>query len=231
MQRYFSYQKKGNKFTLLNTDWHHIKNVMRLADGMQIEVVYQNELYICQIKNNSAEIIAKTDSTLHDLNIVLITPVLKEQKMDYILQKATELGVSEIWPVQMERCNVNYDHKKKVKQIRWQKICKEASEQSKRLDVPKVKEIINLKKLVMTNGVKILCSTQEKEKSIKNFLKSNAKYDKLYIVFGPEGGFTLEEEKYLKQKGFVTVTLGDRVLRAETVPLFVLSLINYENME
>ena len=232
MQRYFSEKKEGNNFVLNNDDWHHIKKVMRMNNGDEIEVVFQNELYMCKINENQIIPVCKGDNSLKDeMHIVLIVPVLKEQKMDYILQKGTELGVSEIIPVQMNRCNVNYESKKAQKQARWQKICKEASEQSKRLNIPVVKEITTLKKLPVTNGVKILCSTQEKTKSIKNVLKSNCKCDKLYIVFGPEGGFTFEEEEYLKQMNFVSVSLGERILRAETVPLFVLSVINYEYLE
>ncbi len=232
MQRYFSEKKEGNNFVLNNDDWHHIKKVMRMNNGDEIEVVFQNELYMCKINENQIIPVCKGDNSLKDeMHIVLIVPVLKEQKMDYILQKGTELGVSEIIPVQMNRCNVNYESKKEQKQARWQKICKEASEQSKRLNIPVVKEITTLKKLPVTNGVKILCSTQEKTKSIKNVLKSNCKCDKLYIVFGPEGGFTFEEEEYLKQMNFVSVSLGERILRAETVPLFVLSVINYEYLE
>lgn len=232
MQRYFSEKKEGNNFVLNNDDWYHIKKVMRMNNGDEIEVVFQNELYMCKINENQIIPVCKDDNSLKDeMYIVLIVPVLKEQKMDYILQKGTELGVSEIIPVQMNRCNVNYESKKEQKQARWQKICKEASEQSKRLNIPVVKEITTLKKLPVTNGVKILCSTQEKTKSIKNVLKSNCKCDKLYIVFGPEGGFTFEEEEYLKQMNFVSVSLGERILRAETVPLFVLSVINYEYLE
>ena len=232
MQRYFSDKKEENKFILSSNDWHHIKNVMRMNSGDELEIVYQNELYRCKLKDDEIHLIFKEENGIKDsFQIVLIVPVLKEQKMDYILQKGTELGVSEIIPVQMSRCNVNYANKKGQKQIRWQKICKEASQQSKRLTVPVVKEITTIKNLPVTNDVKILCSTKEKTKSIKNVLKSNSKCDKLYIVFGPEGGFTFEEEEYLKQMNFVSVTLGERILRTETVPLFVLSVINYEYLE
>ena len=232
MQRYFSTQKIENKFILDNNAWHHIKNVMRMRDGDKIEVVYQKELYMCEIKNQEIYIldliIAKEEKRPYT---ILLMPVLKEQKVDYILQKSTELGVAEIIPIQMNRCNINYNSKKEVKRQRWQKICQEASEQAKRVTVPIVHDITTFKNLSLTNGVKILCSTDEKQKSIKNVLKSNYKCDKLYIGFGPEGGFSKEEEDYLKQEGFVSVTLGERILRSETVPLFVLSVINYEYLE
>lgn len=231
MQRYFSNEKQGDNFILSSDDWHHIKKVMRMQNGDKIEVVYQEKLNICQIVGNQIKFTEEVSSPLPSKEINLLVPVLKESKMDFILQKATELGVSNIIPVTYKYCNINYKGKEIGKQQRWQKICREASRQCKRLKVPTVYPITKLDEITFTDGVKILCSTKEKEKTLKNVLKSNCKCGKLYIGFGPEGGLELEEEEYLKQKGFISVTLGDLVLRTETVPLFVLSTIKYEYME
>lgn len=231
MQRYFSNEKQGDNFILSSDDWHHIKKVMRMQNGDKIEVVYQEKLNICQIVGNQIKFTEEVSSPLPSKEINLLVPVLKESKMDFILQKATELGVSNIIPVTYKYCNINYKGKEIGKQNRWQKICIEASRQCKRLKVPTVYPITKLDEITFTDGVKILCSTKEKEKTLKNVLKSNCKCGKLYIGFGPEGGLELEEEEYLKQKGFISVTLGDLVLRTETVPLFVLSTIKYEYME
>ena len=80
------------------------------------------------------------------------------------------------------------------------------------------------------DGLKVICSTKEKEKTIKNFLTDNKNYDKINIVMGPEGGIAPREEELLVTLGFTPVTLGSRILRIETVPLYVLSVINYELM-
>ena len=80
-------------------------------------------------------------------------------------------------------------------------------------------------------GVKFLCSTREKEKTIKKFLQSQSNCDKLIVVIGPEGGLSEAEEKQLNEIGFESITLGNRILRVESVPLFVLSCLNYEFME
>lgn len=231
MQRYFCEDKNGEIFNLSGNDMHHIKNVMRMKTNDKIEVVYDKKLYLCEIKGDEILLIKECENAKDETEIILLMPVLKERKIDYILQKSTELGVSKIIPIQMERCNINYGQKKENKVLRWNKICKEASEQSKRLTVPIVENITDFKHLKIGEGFKILCSTNEKEKSIKNVLKSTKIYDKLYIVAGPEGGLTLLEEENLKQQGFVPVTLGNRILRTETVPLFVLSAINYEMLE
>ena len=152
--------------------------------------------------------------------------------MDLILQKATELGVNKIIPVVMERSIVHLDNDRQSKKIeRWTKICKEASEQSMRVTIPVITEVKRITDLKSLEGVKLVCSTLEKENTIKMFLQSNKSYDKINIVIGPEGGLSLKEEDYLKSIGFTPVSLGKRIMRVETVPLFILSVLNYEIME
>ena len=164
--------------------------------------------------------------------IILVIPLLKENKMDYILQKATELGVSKVIPVEMERSIIKLEKSKEGKRIeRWTRICKEASEQSKRFTIPIVTEVKNWSHLFGMDGVKMLCSTIEKHNTIKMFLQSHKNCDRMIIVVGPEGGISPKEEEKLKENGFTPVTLGNRIVRVETAPLFVLSAINYECME
>lgn len=233
MQRYFSNNKKDNLLLLSDNDIYHIFTVMRMKDKELIEVVYNHELYICEInvnEKNNAFIIKKDKTTSNLLNITLVIPVLKEQKMDLILQKATELGVSNIIPVITERSIVKVDGKEDKKIERWTKICREASEQSKRLNIPNIFNVMKLKDLEI-DGLKMVCSTLEKDNTLKKFLQNNTMYDKITIVAGPEGGLSLNEEKLLVSKGFSAVSLGHLIMRIETVPLYVLSVLNFMNME
>lgn len=233
MQRYFSKQKENDYLYLDDNDLYHIKTVMRMKNNDKLELVYKNELYICELEENKGKIIKKQSKNVLDkFNITLVLPLLKEQKMDLILQKSTELGVNTIIPVIMERSVVKIDkEKQEKKQERWQRICKEASEQSKRLDIPNITNIQTLEDLKSLEGVKLTCSTREKIRNLKNSLKKCQNYDKIIIVVGPEGGLTEKEEQYLEEIGFINVSLGNRILRVETVPLFLLSVLNYELME
>ena len=132
----------------------------------------------------------------------------------------------------MERTIVKISNDKIDKKLeRWTKICKEASEQSKRTDIPVITKIKKLKELENLEGIKMICSTSENKYLFKNFLTDNGKYDKINIVIGPEGGLSTFEEELLTNIGFTKVSLGKRILRVETVPMFVLSVLNYENME
>jgi len=233
MQRYFSKEKIGNYLKLSDNDLYHIRTVMRMNNSDKIEIVYNQELYLCELEENMGKIIKKEATNLiNKLNITLVVPLLKEQKMDLILQKSTELGVDVIIPAIMERSIIKIDDRKVKQKIeRWQKICKEASEQSKRLDIPKVADIHTFNDLKSIDGVKLICSTSEKTQNLKNIIKKCQNYDKIILVIGPEGGLSEKEEKYLKEVGFISISLGNRIMRVETVPLFLLSIFNYESME
>ncbi len=233
MQRYFSDKLDNNHLVLKKDDLHHIKNVMRMRSGDLIEVVFNKEVYLCTFEaNNMANIKSKIENNKNNnLEITLIVPLLQEQKMSLILQKATELGVSKIIPVIMSRSIIKFNNEKFLqKQIRWQRICKEASEQSKRNDIPIVTDLKKLTDLKL-EGLNIVCSTQPDTTNITKCLKNNIKCDKINIVIGPEGGIAPDEEQKLVENGFKPVSLGKRILRVETVPMVILSMINYEYME
>lgn len=233
MQRYFC----DNKELKLNeSDKHHIKNVMRMSNGDKVEVVYNKNVYICSIENIN-EVSLNQIEVLENIKdnkpyISLIIPLLKEQKLDYIFQKATELGVDEIILTNFKRSIINLDDKKlENKMSRWSRICKEAAEQSKRNNIPNLLFIKNFKDLKKLEGICLVASTQEKQKTIKNVMQKISVCDKINIVIGPEGGISTEEEEYLSNNGYIKTTLGTRIMRVETVPLYLLSIINYEFME
>lgn len=229
MQRYFSEVKKDNLFLLKDEDLYHIKTVMRMNINDEIEVVYEQKVYICKLDKNYNAIIEKVieDNKIKKINYVLCVPILQEQKMSFILQKATELGVDLIIPILTARSMVKVKDKENKKIERWKRICKEASEQSKRVTIPEVSEIKKITDLNL-DGLKIVCSTKEKDNTLKKVLKNNLKCDKIIMVVGPEGGLTLDEENKLINLGFIPTSLGDNILRVETAPLYLLSVLNYE---
>ena len=234
MQRYFAVSKNDNSFTLEDSDLHHISNVMRMKNGDFIEVVYDKVLYKCKVVFDSSISIVY-DSILPGnpdlMDIVLIVPVLKEQKMDLVLQKATELGATHIIPIVTERSIVKISDKESKKLDRWSRIVKEASEQCKRVSVPIIDSVHSISDLKFSDGVKLVCSTRENQKNIKNVMHNLNGCAKMYIVVGPEGGLSTSEEDKLNNLGFVSITLGKRIMRVETVPIFILSILNYELME
>ena len=225
----------NRELILDKSDINHIINVMRMKVGNKFKIVYNEKLYTCAIKNiekRNVEYEIIDTEELKDkkkYKVILACSIIKEQKMDYLIQKATELGVDEIIPVITERTIVKVDSKKDNKINRWTKIAKEATEQSHRIKMPTIHNIITLKELINVRGnAKIVCNTNEMSKNIKKVLQDNKKSDTMIIVVGPEGGFSEKELTFLTENDFISVSLGNNVLRAETVPLYILSVINYE---
>ena len=235
MQRYFAKDKINNKIILLDSDMYHITKVMRMNIGDEIEVIYDKKLYLCKIINNYEIETVKELEEDNELNIDITIAIgmVKEQKFDLILQKLTELGVKEIIPLAMERSIVKLDGSKINKKLdRWNMICKEASEQSKRNIIPKVKEPMTLKELVKLDyDTKLICSVKQKENFINYYLQQEEKCAKMLVVIGPEGGISDKEEQFLNDNNFISVSLGNRVLRVETAAIYVASIINYSCME
>lgn len=230
MQRYFI---KNKDMLLEESDIRHIKKVMRMNINDKIEVVYNNKLHICEITSLepfNIKVIEKLDEDKKTkIELIVAVALVKEQKMDLILQKLTELGVSRIIPVSMERSIVKLDKERfNKKKVRWESICKEASEQSKRTNIPIIEDIKSIKDLTKEDAdLKLLASTKEKEKLLNYYLQSIEDCAKIIMVIGPEGGISDKEEDILVSNGYNRVSFGNLIFRVETATIYVASIINY----
>lgn len=210
MQRYFI---KNKDMLLEESDIRHIKKVMRMNINDKIEVVYNNKLHICEITSLepfNIKVIEKLDEDKKTkIELTVAVALVKEQKMDLILQKLTELGVSRIIPVSMERSIVKLDKERfNKKKVRWESICKEASEQSKRTNIPIIEDIKSIKDLTKEDAdLKLVASTKEKEKLLNYYLQSIEDCAKIIMVIGPEGGISDKEEDILVSNGYNKVSL------------------------
>lgn len=230
MQRYFI---KNKDMLLEESDIRHIKKVMRMNINDKIEVVYNNKLHICEITSLepfNIKVIEELDENKKTkIELTVAVALVKEQKMDLILQKLTELGVSKIIPVSMERSIVKLDKERfNKKKVRWESICKEASEQSKRTNIPIIEDIKSIKDLTKEDAdLKLVASTKEKEKLLNYYLQSIEDCAKIIMVIGPEGGISDREEDILVSNGYNRVSFGNLIFRVETATIYVASIINY----
>lgn len=230
MQRYFI---KNKDMLLEESDIRHIKKVMRMNINDKIEVVYNNKLHICEITSLepfNIKVIEKLDEDKKTkIELTVAVALVKEQKMDLMLQKLTELGVSRIIPVSMERSIVKLDKERfNKKKVRWESICKEASEQSKRTNIPIIEDIKSIKDLTKEDAdLKLVASTKEKEKLLNYYLQSIEDCAKIIMVIGPEGGISDKEEDILVSNGYNRVSFGNLIFRVETATIYVASIINY----
>lgn len=231
MQQYFAKDKNDNTLYLDNEDLNHIKNVMRMKENDEVIVAYENKSYICTLNKDllSANIKEIFKENINETRIKLYMPLLPEEKMSFILQHGTELGITDYVVVMYSHCKYKLkskDFDKKLK--RWAKIVKEATEQCYRLNKPIVHKIIETKDIETTENVNIMCSLDKQDvNSIVKVLTLDNCNDTISIVFGPEGGLSKSEEESLTKKGFIKTSLGSDVLRTETVPLMIASILKY----
>ena len=232
MQRYFAVDKDLN---ISDKDKHHIINVMRMKLNDKIEIVYNEKVYMCEINDISKKDVSYSVKDIIDVNnelplkVTIAVSLVNEKKLDFILQKCTELGVYDFILVNSDRSKIKIDGKEKKKIERWNTITKEAAEQSHRNIKPIVRDIMSINDVSKLDyDLKLTCSTKENEKTIKNVLQNSTNCDRIIIVVGPEGGLTISEEEKLEKNGFIPVTLGNLILRTETVPIYIMSLVNYE---
>lgn len=232
MQRYFAVDKDLN---ISDKDKHHIINVMRMKLNDKIEIVYNEKVYMCEINDISKKDVSYSVKDIIDVNnelplkVTIAVSLVNEKKLDFILQKCTELGVYDFILVNSDRSKIKIDGKEKKKIERWNTITKEAAEQSHRNIKPIVRDIMSINDVLKLDyDLKLTCSTKENEKTIKNVLHNSTNCDRIIIVVGPEGGLTVSEEEKLEKNGFIPVTLGNLILRTETVPIYIMSLVNYE---
>ena len=164
------------------------------------------------------------------LEIILLQALPEKERMELIIQKATELGVSTIVPFKSEKSiSLEERETKQKKAHRWQEIAIKAVQQSRRAKVPSVEGYRPFEKALEVckdDGLKILLWEKEGE-SLKKILKPYLPR-RIYVMVGPEGGFTGEEVKLAKRHGFIPVKLGQRILRTETAAITLIGILQYE---
>ncbi len=221
----------GDDYVFTSSQAHHAKTVVRL-DHETVRLVYQGKAYFAEAMMKDKQFIGhvfEEDKTSHEMNceVTLAVALIRKEKFELVLQKATELGVSKIVPFESSRCVVHAKKEKADKQkARWQSILQEASEQCKRNKIPEITEIISFKKLKnhMSEG-NFACYENAYGKS--SFLSECAKDKKsITLVIGCEGGFSTSEVEEMEHIGFEAITLGSRILRAETASMYACSILS-----
>ena len=228
-------------------DVNHIKNVLRMKIGDTFTVCNNENLenYIVKIHSfGNKEILCLIkekigSNTESNVKVHIYQGLPKADKMELIIQKSVELGVEKIIPIEMKRCVVKLEGKDKIKKLeRWQKIAEVAAKQCGRDIIPEICSIKSIKEISAefeSYDVVLLCYENEKKVFLKDVLKSlearTLNVDKnlnIAIIIGPEGGIDISEVELMEQSGAKVVSLGNRILRTETVSLSLLSIIMYE---
>ncbi|MDA8354295.1 MAG: 16S rRNA (uracil(1498)-N(3))-methyltransferase [Firmicutes bacterium] len=242
MQRYFVDPNAivADRITIRGDDVHHIKNVMRMTAGdplvccdgqgtdyvAEVVSVAEGEV-LCQIKEETPS------RGEPDVCVTIAFSLPKGDKPEWVLQKGTELGAHSFLPFTSVRTVVKLNQKKAVKkQARWQRITKEAAEQSQRGMIPQVELPLTWKELLarFSSYDKVLFAYEKGGRPLGQVLEDEDR-QRLLVVTGPEGGFSEKEAEDAVASGAVPTHLGPRILRAETAPLAILASILYSSGE
>ncbi len=244
MQQYFisSITKLGESVLLSLEQSHHILTVLRMKDYDVIRIVDgASNIFLAHIQKVNKQVNAIIYEQLEDhtklpVQITLVSGMLKGEKWDFLLQKVSELGVHTIVPFSSKRSVVKTKEEKLDKKLtRWNKIALEACEQCKRSTLVQIEEPISFSQIVNFKSQLNIIAYEDadcRSESLGKIIKQNPHITSITFVVGCEGGFDKDEVAYLEKHDFQRVSLGTRILRAETAAMYVVNAVNfYYDME
>ena len=242
MRRLFYAGALAEKITITGGDAHHLAHVMRAQIGDEITVagaggrvarMTVSAVVPDAVQLSLEEYLVQEEENSHE--VILVQALLKGEKMDFVVQKAVELGAAALYPVTTEHVVVRYDAKKAAaKAARWQKIADEAAKQCGRRSLMTVAPIVSLAELLQdpayigaADTVTVFCYEQEERQSMRTVLRGT-EARRVTLIVGAEGGFSPAEAAAVTAAGGQSVSLGHRILRAETASLTALAVTQYE---
>lgn len=227
--------RQGDLYYIEGADYNHIKNVLRFKEGDTLLVSENGKSHLCALERfEGAAAVLKIieenyQSTELNVKLYLFQGLPKSDKMELIIQKAVELGAYAVVPVEMNRCVVKLDPKKKAsKTSRWQALSESAAKQSKRNVVPQVMEVMSFKEATkFASSLDLFLLPYESKNGMQDTLSSLKQIkggSSVGIMIGPEGGFEPFEAEAAEKSGAHLISLGKRILRTETAAITALSM-------
>lgn len=231
-------QIENDLLTITGNEVRHIRRVLRLRTGDEIVVFdgsgkeYKGRI----VEEEPTSVVIKVGGLFSSkeessVEITLAQSLLKGEKMDYLIQKATELGVREIIPFFSSRSVPLLDKSKKLERHRrWERIAIEASKQCGRGFIPKIERLCDYSEMLsLASRESLRLILHEREgRRLKEVLRESKDQRRIFFIVGPEGGMSWEEVEKSKKTGFIPVFMGGRIMRAETTSLCLLSILQYE---
>lgn len=221
MYRFFEKEEFKETILLSKENSFHYEKVLRIKEDEEVEVSATNGVFKSKysssvnglIELKKIRLVEETNES--SIRVILFQSILKGEKMDQSLKQAVEVGVSEIYPVVTDRTVAKIEQREEKKIARWQRVVESAAKQSKRDYIPVVNNSINLKNIEEFIGKTHFIVPYENEDGLR-FNDLDTKSNEYSLLIGPEGGFEEDEIEFLKSIGADIISLGKRILRAET---------------
>jgi 16S rRNA (uracil1498-N3)-methyltransferase len=225
---------------ITGSEARHILKVLRMGPGDRLAVMdHRGAHFQCVIQSATRqEVTVILEKPLpHPLpspaEIILCQALLKSGPMDYLIQKTSELGVDAIFPFASQRTVVRFEESRSANRLRhWNQIGKSAAKQSGRMAPARIAVPSSLEALTAKwkteNGLKVMLWEDEAQRDLKTLLRGCSRPGRFIGIIGPEGGFAGEEVEAAEDAGFIPVSLGKRILRAETAAIVMVAVVQYE---
>ncbi len=238
MRRFFisSQAIVQDRVQLSGAEFHHLRNVLRLNRGARVTLydergaTYHGKVLHIAPTYAEVGITKHLPPETHAFHLTLAQGTLKGRKMDFVIEKATELGVHTIAPFVSTFTVARIPDGKRAERVkRWQHLARAAAKQSgsRPPEIRPPQSFPDLLHSVPQHSEKIIFSERERALHLREFARRSTQFESLYILVGPEGGFAPEEIEQAKVAGFVSVSLGASVLRAETASITAVALCQF----
>jgi 16S rRNA (uracil1498-N3)-methyltransferase len=229
-RRWIADEVSGSRAFLLGAHAEHLSRVLRARVGQEFDIVTGNKVCrgrITAIAPDRVELeLGSEIPTPAPIQVTLVLSIFKFDRMEWAIEKCTELGVARIIPMIARRSEAHLAAAAAKRVERWQRIALQATEQSRRMSSPEISPPLKIKDAAALPGsLRIVLSETETEVTLKDVLQSHRSDGAVILALGPEGGWTDEELKLFQEAGWISATLGDTILRAETAAIASLAVV------
>jgi 16S rRNA (uracil1498-N3)-methyltransferase len=229
-RRWIADEVRENSAALVGEHAAHLARVLRARVGQEFDISTSESVRRARIASITANRVefelgeAVAESVLPEITILLA--VFKFDRMEWAIEKCTELGVSRIVPVIARRTDQHLASAAIKRAERWQRIARQSAEQSRRTNPPEISAPAKLTEVLnTTKGLRIVLAESEKQTLLRDVLQSDSSSGEIALAVGPEGGWTEEEEQSFKKTDWISVSLGSTILRAETAAIAATAIV------
>jgi 16S rRNA (uracil1498-N3)-methyltransferase len=231
-RRFFVDSVASGHARICGDDAHHLTRVLRVEPGQKFEISDNRDVYLAEIESArkdlvSFAVIERVETAGPVVRSTLIASLIRFERFEWIIEKATELGVERLIPLQAERTEKGLEKAAEKRLSRWKRIAREASEQSRRDRLPEIEAPIGVARALEAEADQRYVLEEGAAQPILSCLPNRrSMQDRIALLVGPEGGWTDRERAGLSDAGWKPVSLGREILRAETAALAALAILN-----
>jgi 16S rRNA (uracil1498-N3)-methyltransferase len=231
-RRWIADEVSGNRAALVGAHAEHLSRVLRARVGQEFDIAANGTVCrgrITGVAHDRVEFeLGAEIPAAGSANITLLLSIFKFDRMEWAIEKCTELGAARIVPVIARRTEAHLAATAAKRVERWQRIAREASEQSRRITPPEISQPMKLRDAVALPGTtRIVLAESEQAVMLRDVLQSHAELCDIVLAFGPEGGWTEAELEAFRAAGWTAASLGSTILRAETAAIAAMAIAAY----